>query len=76
MARRHIWLAIAFSRLEDYPGIQIQLLVVVNMAMAIFQRSVRPLNSVLLNRIEEANEFMLQISTVHMFIFSDWVTDK
>ena len=54
---------------------QLQLILLHNLSMGIFQTGIQPLTYKLRNRIEICNELMVQIATLHMCLFTDWVVD-
>jgi hypothetical protein len=46
-----------------------------NLAILIYQDQYMPLSSQLMNRLELANEFLIDVATFNMALFTDYVLD-
>ena len=58
LLRRLVWVIICFS-LENHGGLQLQMILLHNLGMGLFQTGLQPLTARLRNRIEIANEIFL-----------------
>jgi len=62
--------------MKDYPSLQIMYAMFLNMFILIYIGSFKPLGTVLQNRIELFNEFLICNVTFLILNFTDWVGDK
>lgn len=75
IARRTLYVLIMFS-IPDLPSFQIMLTTFLNLLMIIWFGKYQPFNRKLLNRMELWNEWQVDVATMHLYAFTDFVFDK
>ena len=73
--RRLIFVIMCFG-LDNYSGLTLVLLCLMNLAMLIYVGIVEPLIERRFNRLEIFNELFVCFITFHMCFFTDWVLDE
>ena len=61
--------------INDYAIVQLQLVIYINMIMMIYQGNYQPIASREENQVQLFNEVMIQLVTVHLLFFTDWVSN-
>ena len=61
---------------NKFAGIQIQCIFMLNIFVTIYFGKYKPKNTKLQNRIELMNELLIQLVSVHMFLFTDFILDE
>ena len=75
--RRLVYFAIAISQVETSKAyIQIMAILFCNIFMIIYIGQLMPMRSPLQNRILLFNELMVQFISIHVMLFTDWVTSE
>ena len=59
--------------LMDYPGIQVQILIMISLLLLIYLMFIMPMETKRLNYLEIFNELCVLFSCLHLFIFTDYV---
>ena len=70
---RRVFISIYAIQLHMYPAIQLQLLLLQNMLCMIYIGLTRPFTERKKNRTELANEFIIAIITIILFVYTDFV---
>ena len=74
MLQRASFIGICFN-VEDFPGIQLIILNLLNLAFCIYYGMVQPLDTLTKRRLALFNQFSLLVISWHMMCFTDFVVE-
>jgi hypothetical protein len=75
IARRILFVWIVFN-LEEYSGLQLLILNMMNLFILIYVAGSNPIQDKFRNRLEIFNELFVCYCTQHMYFYTDWVLDE
>ena len=62
--------------LQEFPAFQIILSTLSTLCMMIYLLTVRPFDDPFLNKLEIFNEFCVLVSTYHLYLYSDFLSNE